>query len=63
MQQALKCDFGDRNSEIKQELILATNGNKLRRYCFRNRDITLENLLTYAKNSSRESSRGYRKDV
>ena len=48
-QQALKCDFGDTNSEIKQQLILATNSNKLRRYCFRNPDITLENLLTYAK--------------
>ena len=49
MQQALKCDFGDTNSEIKQKFILATNSNKLRRYCFRNPDITLENLLTYAK--------------
>ena len=48
-QQALKCDFGDTNSEIKQQLILATNSNKLSRYCFRNPDITLENLLTYAK--------------
>ena len=48
-QQALKCDFGDTNSEIKQQLILATNSNKLRRYCFCNRDITLGNLLTYAK--------------
>ena len=49
MQRALKCDFGDTNSEIKQKFILATNSNKLRRYCFRNPDITLENLLTYAK--------------
>ena len=48
-QQALKCDFGDTNSEIKPQLILVTNGNKLRRYCFRNLDITMENLLTYAK--------------
>ena len=48
-QQVLKCDFGDTNSEIKPQLILATNGNKLRRYCFRNSDITMENLLTYAK--------------
>ena len=48
-QQALKCDFGDTNSEIKQQLILATNSNKLRRYCFRNPDIVLENVLTYAK--------------
>ena len=48
-QQALKCNFGDTNSGIKQQLILAPNSNKLRRYCFRNPDITLENLLTYAK--------------
>ena len=48
-QQALKCDFGDTNSEIKQQLILATNSHKLRRYCFRNPDIKLENILTYAK--------------
>ena len=48
-QQVLTCDFGDTNSEIKQQLIIATNSNKLRRYCFRNADITLENLLTYAK--------------
>ena len=45
----MKCDFGDTNSEIKQQLILATNSNKLRRCCFRNPDITLENLSTYAK--------------
>ena len=45
----MKCDFGDTNSEIKQQVILATNSNKLRRYCFRNPDITLENLFTYAK--------------
>ena len=43
------CDFGDTNSEIKQKFMLATNSNKLRRYCFRNPDITSENLLTYAK--------------
>ena len=48
-QQALKCDFGDTNSEIKQQLILATNSHKLRRCCFRNPDIKLENILTYAK--------------
>ena len=46
-QQALKCDT---NSEIKQQLILATSSNKLRRYCFRNPEITLKNLLVYAKN-------------
>ena len=45
-QQTLKCDFGDTNSEIKQQLILATNINKLRNY-FRNPGLILENLLTY----------------
>ena len=48
-QQALKCNFGDTNSEIKQQLVLVTNSNKLRRFCFRNPDIKLENLLTCAK--------------
>ena len=45
----MKCDFGDTNSEIKQQLILATDSNRLRCYCFRNPDIILENVLTYAK--------------
>ena len=27
-QQALKCNFGDTNSEIKQKLIIATSSNK-----------------------------------
>ena len=45
----MKCDFGDTNNEIKQQLTLATSSNKLRRYCFRNPEITLENLLTYKK--------------
>ena len=48
-QQSLKYDFGDTNSEIKQQLLLANNNNKLRCYCFRNTYIKLENLLTYAK--------------
>ena len=42
-------DFGDVNSEIKQQLIFSTNSNNLRRYCFCNPDITLENSSTYAK--------------
>ena len=45
----MKRDFGDTNSEIKQQLTLAINSNKLRRSCFHNRDITFENLLTYTK--------------
>ena len=38
----MKCDFGDTNSEIKQQLILVTSSNKLR-FC-------LCNPETYAKN-------------
>ena len=45
----MKWDFGDVNSEIKQQLIFSTNSNNLRRYCFCNPDITLENSSTYAK--------------
>ena len=58
------CDFGDTNSEIKQKFMLATNSNKLKRYCFRNPDITSENLLTYTDfRKCRQSSRGDREDV
>ena len=45
----MKWDIGDVNSEIKQQLIFSTNSNNLRRYCFCNPDITLENSSTYAK--------------
>ena len=49
-QQAVKCDFGENlNNEIKQQMILATTSNQLRRYCFQNPDITLEEFLTYAR--------------
>ena len=48
-QQALKQDFGDTNGEIKQQLILPTNSNKLGHYSFCNPDITLEKFLTYTK--------------
>ena len=48
-QQALKCDFGNKNSKVKQQLLLATSSNTLRRYCFRNGKLTLGNLLTYVK--------------
>ena len=33
----------------KQYMILATTSSQLRRYCFRNPDITLEEFLTYAR--------------
>ena len=37
------------NNEIKQQMILATTSDQLRRYCFRNPDITLEEFLPYAR--------------
>ena len=49
-EQAVKCDFGATlDTEIKQQIILATENNKLRRYCFRNRDVTLQQLLLHIK--------------
>ena len=45
-EQAVKCDFGTTlDTEIKHQIILATNKNKLRQYCFRNQDVTLQQLL------------------
>ena len=45
-EQALKCDFGTTlDTEIKQQI----NNNKLRRYCFLNEDVTLQQLLLHAK--------------
>lgn len=54
-QQAQKCDYI--NSEIKQQLILVTSSNKLRRYCFSNPEIALGNLLAYAKSLEDAESR------
>ena len=49
-EQAVKCDFGATlDIEIKQQIIIAINNNKLRRYCFRNQDVTLQQLLLHAK--------------
>ena len=49
-EQPVKCDFGATlDTEIKQQIILATNNNKLRRYCFRNQDVTLQQLLLHPK--------------
>ena len=40
-EQAVKYDFGATlDTEIKQQIILATGNNKLRRYCFRYQDVT-----------------------
>ena len=49
-EQAMKCDFGATlDTEIKKHIILATNNNKLQRYCCRNQDVTLQQLLLHAK--------------
>ena len=49
-EQVVKYDFGATlDTEIKQQIILATNNNKLRRYCFRNQDVTLQQLPLHAK--------------
>ena len=49
-QQAVKCDFGENlDNETKQQMILATTSTQLRRYCFQNPDITLEEFLTYVR--------------
>ena len=49
-EQAVKCDFGATlDTEIKQQIILVTPNNKLRRSCFRNQDVTLQQLLLHAK--------------
>ena len=48
--QAMKCDLGATlSTEIMQQTILATNNNKLWRYCFRNQGVTLHQLLLHAK--------------
>ena len=49
-EQAVKCDSGaTSDTEIKQQIILVTPNNKLRRSCFRNQDVTLQQLLLHAK--------------
>ena len=50
-QQAAKCNFGGNlDIEIKQQIILSTTRNKLRRYAFTNPEITLQQILTHGKN-------------
>ena len=49
-EQVVKYDFGATlDTEIKQQIILATNNNKLRRYRFRNQGINLQQLLLHVK--------------
>ena len=47
---AMKCEFdGNLEKEIKQQIELSTNNNKLRRYSFRNPGLNLKDFLTYAR--------------
>ncbi|XP_066916478.1 uncharacterized protein [Clytia hemisphaerica] len=48
-EQALKCEFTDKEKEIKQQIELSTNSSKLRKYSFQNPQKTLNELLTIAK--------------
>ena len=48
-EQALKCEFADKDKEIKQQIELSTNSSKLRKYSFQNPQKTLNELLTTAK--------------
>ena len=47
-EQALKCDFADKDKELKQQIELSTNSSKLRKYSFQN-PRTLHELVTTAK--------------
>ena len=47
---AMKCEFdANLEKEIKQQIELSTNNNKLRRYSFRNPGLNLKDFLTYAR--------------
>ena len=49
-EQAVKCDFGATlDTEIKEQIISATSNNQLRRYCFHNQVVTLQQLLLLVK--------------
>ena len=46
----MKCEFdANLEKEIKQQIELSTNNNKLRRYSFRNPGLNLKDFLTYAR--------------
>ena len=48
-EQGQKCDFHNLEHEIKQQIELTTNNNKLRRYSFQHQTKTLQELLTTGK--------------
>ena len=48
-EQGQKCDFHNLEHEIKQQIELTTNNNKLRRYSFQHQTKTLQELLRTGK--------------
>ena len=46
---ASRCNFTDVNKNIKTQLILGTTSQKLRKYCFSNKEVTLQNILVRGK--------------
>ena len=61
-EQAVKCDFGATlDTEIKQQIILATNNKKFWRSCFCNQDVRSQQLLSHAK--SLEDTESQARDI
>ncbi|XP_065682332.1 uncharacterized protein LOC136095539 [Hydra vulgaris] len=48
-EQAIKCEFADKDKEIKQQIELCINISKLRKYSFQNPNKPLQDLLITAK--------------
>lgn len=48
-EQAMKCDFTNIDTEIKQQIELSTNSSKLRKYSFQNPGKSLQEILSIAK--------------
>lgn len=48
-EQAMKCQFSAKDTEIKQQIELSTTSTKLRRYSFQNPDKSLQDILAMAK--------------
>ena len=48
-EKAARCNFDDQNKGIKTQLILGMNSQKLYRYCFTNKEATLQDKLVCGK--------------
>ena len=63
-EQVVKCDFGAAlDMEIKQQIILMANNNKLWRYCFRNQDVTLQQLLLHTKSLKSQKMQNVKPEI